>query len=121
MPVKLFSLRNVPEDEADDIRKLLDERGFDYYETPPGNWGISAAIIWLNDPDDLAIAKQLINEYQDRRGIEMREKYAEQKEAGQTQNIIDRMIEQPIQFVFYILFILFILYVSVWPFLSLGQ
>jgi len=121
MAVKLFNLRYVPEEEADDIRKLLDDRGFDYYETPPGIWGISAPIIWLNDPDDLTIAKQLIEEYQDRRGIEMREKYAQQKAAGQTQNIIDRMIEHPIQFIFYTMFILFILYVSIWPFLSLGK
>ena len=81
MPVKLFNLRNVPDDEADDIRRLLDERGFDYYETPPGNWGISAAIIWLNDPDDLPVAKKLIDAYQAERGERMRREYAQKKEA----------------------------------------
>ena len=121
MAVKLFNLRHVPEDEADDIRKMLDERGFDYYETPPGNWGISAAIIWLNDPEDLPRAKQLIDEYEEERGKRMRQEYAQRKESGETESFIEKFLAQPFQFVFYILIILVILYISTRPFINIGQ
>lgn len=121
MAVKLFNLRHVPEDEADDIRKLLDDRGFDYYETPPGNWAISAAIIWLNDPDDLPLAKELIDQYQEERGEKMRQAYEQQKAAGETQSVLERFMERPIQIILYILFILVILYISTRPFINIGQ
>ncbi len=121
MAVKLFNLRHVPEDEADDIRRLLEERGFDYYETPPGNWGISAAIIWLKNPEDLPRAKQLIEEYEEERGKMMRQQYANKKEAGETESLIERFLAQPVQFVLYILIILVILYISTRPFINFGQ
>ena len=56
MPVKLFSLRGVPDDEADEIRALLAQHAIDYYETPPGNWGVSMPAIWLPDDSELARA-----------------------------------------------------------------
>ncbi|MGK0318613.1 MAG: hypothetical protein ACI9JP_000792, partial [Granulosicoccus sp.] len=39
MPTLVFRLRNVPEDEADDVRMLMNENDFDWYETSAGNWG----------------------------------------------------------------------------------
>ena len=121
MAVRLFNLRHVPEDEADDIRRLLEERGFDYYETPPGNWGISAATIWLKNPEDLPRAKQLIEEYEEERSKMMRQQYANKKEAGETESLIERFLAQPVQFVLYILIILVILYISTRPFINFGQ
>ena len=41
MPLQLFNLRGVPEDEAEDIRQLLDEHEIEFYETSAGNWGVS--------------------------------------------------------------------------------
>ncbi len=38
----LFNLRNVPADEADEVRALLRAHGFAFHETPPSPWGISA-------------------------------------------------------------------------------
>ena len=39
MSVLLFRLRNVPEDEAEDVRELLNKNGFEFYENNglPGN------------------------------------------------------------------------------------
>ena len=37
----LFRLRNVPDDEAEEVRQLLEEHGIETYETDAGNWGIS--------------------------------------------------------------------------------
>ena len=37
----LFRLRNVPDDEADEVRELLTQHSIEFYETGAGNWGIS--------------------------------------------------------------------------------
>ena len=34
----LFKLRNVPDDEALEVRELLELNDIDYFETTPGNW-----------------------------------------------------------------------------------
>ena len=53
----LLNLRNVPDDEADEVRALLNDRGIDFYETPPSFWGVSAGGLWLPGPDQLAEAQ----------------------------------------------------------------
>ncbi len=45
----LMNLRHVPEDEADEVRALLDEHAIAYYETKPSRWGISSGGIWIAD------------------------------------------------------------------------
>ena len=47
MALLLFRLRNVPDDEADEVRHLLNENSIEFYETSAGNWGISMPAIWL--------------------------------------------------------------------------
>lgn len=65
---KLFlNLRNVPDDEADDVRALLEQHAIPYYETQPSSWGISAGGIWLSDAGDLPRAKTLMAAYQQQR------------------------------------------------------
>ena len=53
MPTLVFRLRNVPEDEADDVRALMDENEFDWYETSAGNWGIAMPGIWISKDEEL--------------------------------------------------------------------
>jgi len=120
MAVKLFNLRHVPEDEADDIRSLLEERGFDFYETPRGNWGISAPIIWLNDPDDLPLAKKLIDQYQEERGERMRAEYERMKANGELPTILDKLAENPLEFILMIIVICVVAYISISPFINIG-
>ena len=51
---KLFlNLRNVPGDEADDVRDLLRANAIDFYETQPSPWGISAGGLWIEDVDQV--------------------------------------------------------------------
>ena len=47
----VFRLKNVPEEEADDIRALLDEHDIEFYETSAGRWQISMAGIWVRDKE----------------------------------------------------------------------
>lgn len=78
MPKLLLNLRLATDDEADDIRALLDEHQVDWYETKPGFWGISAGGIWLRDLERAAEVKGLLDAYQAQRVVRVR---AEQEAA----------------------------------------
>ena len=77
MAILLFRLNGVPDDEAADIRALLEQRHIDYYETDAGRWGISVAAIWLRDEDRLIEARRLIDAYEEERAATARAAYEE--------------------------------------------
>ncbi len=112
MSTLLFSLRGVPEDEAEDIRQLLDEHHIDYYETDAGNWGISMPALWLQQSDDLSRARQLLDDYQLKRQTEQRRLYEDLKKAGKAPTTLDLICQHPVEFFFSIGFIGVILYIS---------
>ncbi|MBI5441365.1 MAG: hypothetical protein HY900_09165, partial [Deltaproteobacteria bacterium] len=45
-PRPFLNLRNVPADEADEVRDLLRANAIDFYETQPSPWGISSGGLW---------------------------------------------------------------------------
>lgn len=63
----LLNLRNVPDDEAEEVRAWLTESGMDFYETQPSPWGISSGGIWMREDTDIVRAKGLMAEYQAKR------------------------------------------------------
>lgn len=109
----LFSLRGVPEDEAEDIRELLEENSINFYETNAGNWGISMPGIWINNEDDWFEANRILSVYQQNRSVQQRELYQQLKKQGKHKRILDALMHNPVQFIFYSVFIVFILYISV--------
>lgn len=117
----LFKLNGVPEDEAQDIRALLDENHIDYYETSAGRWGISLAALWLKDDSQLQQAEELIGRYQHERFRRAREEYERLKAAGKLESLIDRFRSDPLRFLLYIVAILAVLYLSSLPFILLGK
>lgn len=121
MSILFFRLRNVPDDEADDIRTLLNDNHIDFYETTAGNWGISSPGIWLKHEGDLERAKTLIDTYQHERTIEQQQKYAQLQREGKHKTFLDTFSEDPIKFVVYIAIVVAVIYFSINPFLSLGQ
>lgn len=121
MSVQLFRLRNVPDDEAQDIRELLTNHHIDHYETPAGNWGISMPAIWINDDEQIELAKSLIKKYQNERLVKARDAYTQQQEHGQNRSIFRELIENPIRSILYIGFAVLIIYISIKPFLSFGE
>ncbi len=121
MPVQIFKLRDVPEDEATDVRALLEENGLDYYETTAGNWGISSAAIWLKDDSQFAQARVLINEYQVVRQQRMQREYAELKQQGRQRSVLHIIVENPLRALLYVVGVALVLYISVKPFLHFGQ
>ena len=117
MAVQLFRLRNVPDDEAQDIRDLLTKNHIDHYETPAGNWGISMPAIWLRDEDQLDQAKALIESYQRQRS----ENAKISREQHKRESLFSVFFTNPIQTILYTAFAAVILYFSIKPFLNFGQ
>lgn len=64
MPTLLFSLRQVPDDEADEVRALLREHAIEFYETPASKWGLGAGGLWTRDAEGATRAKTLLTDYQ---------------------------------------------------------
>jgi hypothetical protein len=106
----LFKLRNVPDDEADEVRELLTHHHIDYYETSAGNWGISMPAIWVRDEYQFQQAKALLDAYQEARSIRVREEYARLKREGKNKTVLDSFMENPILFIVYVLIVLALLY-----------
>ena len=121
MSAILFKLRGVPEDEAEEVRDLLETNKFDYYETSAGRWRLGMAAIWLEDEVKLERARILIHEYQIERSLRIRAEYEKLKREGKLETIIDRMKREPIQFVFYLVVIFLIVYFSIKPFIDIGK
>lgn len=119
MPALVFRLRNVPEDEADAVRALLDEHHIDWYETSAGNWGIAMPGLWVRESDDTARARSLIEAYQQTRAQEQRSHYLSERDSGNAPSVLQRLKEQPFRLAGILIFCLFIVYVSVNPFLNL--
>lgn len=119
MATLLFRLRHVPDDEADGVRALLDEHGIDYYETEPGNWGISMPALWLRDASQVEQAAGLLREYQQQRSERVQQEYAALRERGEAPTLLSSLRAQPLRFVFYTGMSGAILYLSVSSFFSL--
>ncbi len=120
MSVRLMNLRSVPDDEVEEIRKLLTEQGFDFYETPAGHWGISSPGLWLRDEGSLDNAKAVLEKYQAERYQRVRTEHDKLKRAGMQRTWVDMVVEFPGRVIFYLAVIGLILYFSIVPFLRFG-
>lgn len=116
----VFKLKDVPEEEIGAVRHLLDEHGFEYYETHAGNWGISLAGIWIKDDQRYAEARELIDSFQQEHARQMRAEYREQCKAGEAETMAQRFLHNPLRFVLYLLLAGVIAYFSLAPFFELG-
>lgn len=121
MPVRLFNLRNVPEDEAKEIRELLNAHGIDFYETHASGWGISAPAFWLPDEGQRAQAEGLLEDYQQRRTENARAVYAQLKREGSAPTWAGNIMHHPFRFLLLVVFLLFILYATLSPFIHFGH
>jgi hypothetical protein len=92
----LLNLRDVPDDEADDVRRFLDSSGIGYYETRPNLWGISGGI-WIRDDADVAEAKRLMADYQRERAARARAEHAEAQRNGTAETFADVLRTQPLR------------------------
>ena len=105
----LLNLRNVPDDEADDVRAMLEAHGIAFYETPRSLWGISAGAIFVSEDAAIGEAKRLMADYQARRGERARAEYAAAKAAGTAETFWMVLRAEPMRVVLTVLAILALL------------
>jgi len=116
----LLNLRGVPDDEADEIRALLEAREIAYFETPPSRWGVSAGAIWIRRRDDVARAERLIAEYQTRRLAAARAQYHAARQQGRARTLWASVREDPLLAIAVLLGITFVIGILALPFILLG-
>jgi hypothetical protein len=117
----LLNLRDVPDDEADDVRGFLDSGGIGYYETQPSWWGISGGGIWIREDGDVAEAKRLMAKYQRERQARAREARAEAERSGTAETFIDVLRTQPLRVALTLITIALLLALMAVPALLLWQ
>jgi hypothetical protein len=105
----LLNLRDVPDDEADDVRRFLESSGIGYYETRPSLWGISGGGIWIRDDGDVAEAKRLMAEYQRERQARVREQRVEAERNGTAETFADVLRTRPLRVVLTVIVIALLL------------
>ena len=105
----LLNLRNVPDDEADDVRAFLDEHRIAFYETRPSLWGISAGGIWVAKDPGLAEAKRLMATYQAERRTRARAEHAAAQQDGTAETFWTVLRDEPGRVALVVLGIVFLL------------
>jgi len=118
---RLYSLRDVPEDEIQEIRELLQQHNIDFYETAPGNWSISAGTLWLRNDDHFEKAQQLLTQYHVQRAKNAKVEHELRLKRGEAKTLLNSVKQNPLRILFYIAFVLSILYISIKPFLFFGS
>ncbi|KAF1720867.1 DUF6164 family protein [Pseudoxanthomonas wuyuanensis] len=92
----LLNLRNVPDDEAAEVRELLKRHEIAFYETQPSPWGVSAGGIWLQDGADFPRAKPLLDAYQAERATRARAEHAEALREGRAETFFGQLRQKPL-------------------------
>ncbi|MEP7184342.1 MAG: DUF6164 family protein [Rhodanobacter sp.] len=115
----LMNLRNVPDDEVDDVRAMLDTERIAFYETRPSIWGISAGGIWVTEDVAFADARRAMDDYQQQRATRARAEYAAAKRAGTAQTFLTLLRDEPARVAISVLGILFALGLVTIPFFLL--
>lgn len=120
MPDLLLNLRQVPADEASEVRELLSRHAIDFYETTPSQWGISHGGIWLvDDHPRLAEAKALLKDYQAERRQRAIDDLAAARERGDAPDFWRGLRDNPLRVVAALAGIVFMLLLVALPVLLL--
>lgn len=115
----LLNFRHVPDDEAEEVRQMLDSAEIEFYETPPNRWGISVGGIWVRHEDDMPRARSLMADYQrQRQARALAEREARRRE-GREESLWHRLREQPVRVVASLLGAGLIVYLMLLPFLGM--
>lgn len=106
----VFHLRHVEEDEAQDVRELLEQADIPFYETSAGRWRISLAAIWVKESADFDRARAIIDAYQAERSERIRQQ--------PIPSFCQRAKEQPVELFFTALAVVLIVTLMIWPFMA---
>ncbi len=109
MSTLLLNLRNVPDDEAADVRALLDAHAIAFFETTPSRWGISAGAIWIKDTVAVDEARRLMADYQRERQSHARAAYVDAQRDGTAATLWTVVRDEPMRVLVAIVSIAFVL------------
>lgn len=121
MSTLLMNLRNVPDDEAEDVREMLDTQGIAFFETRPSMWGVSAGGIWVTDDAVFADARRAMDAYQQQRAANARAQHAAAKKAGTADTFLTLLRAEPARVVMSLLGILLALGAMAIPYFLLRR
>ncbi|MEO6066137.1 MAG: DUF6164 family protein, partial [Lysobacterales bacterium] len=110
----LFNLRNVPDDEADEVRALLEQSSIRTYETRPSPFGVSSGAIWLKDLEQHETAKYLIDAYQVERAQRARGESEIARREGRIPSLVAAARAQPWATLLLLVAIAAVLAISAW-------
>lgn len=116
MAALLFRLNQVPDDEAEDVRQILDQAGIEVYESSAGFFGLGVAAIWLRHNEDLPRARDLINDYQKARAEKTRADYEARVNAGEEVGFWQQSLRHPFRLIGSAALVVLILAVIMLPF-----
>ena len=119
MSMLLMNLRNVPDDEADDVRAMLDAKQIAFYETRPSIWGVSAGGIWVTEDAAFVDARRAMDDYQQQRSARARSQYAAARRAGTAETFVTMLRADPERVVLSVLIIILVLGVMALPIILL--
>lgn len=105
----LLNLRHVPDDEADDVRAMLDDNGIAFYETKPSIWGLSAGGIFVTEDGAIVEAKRLMADYQARRSTRVRAEHEAARRDGTAETFWTILRDDPARVLLTVLAIVFLL------------
>lgn len=117
----LLNLRMVLDDEADDVRTLLDVNRIEFYETQPSRWGISHGGIWVTNDADMVEAKRLMADYQRQRQARVRAENEAARRDGTAETFLDVLRAEPGRVLMIVLAIAFMLLLVALPVLLLRR
>jgi len=121
MPKLIFSLRQVPDDEADEVRALMREHAIEFYETPSSKWGIGAGALWTRDAEAAARAKELLVDYQQRRAEQARTDRAASLRDGTARTFLDVAKAEPLRVFLVLLGVAFFIAICALPWYALTR
>ncbi|MBB1059565.1 DUF6164 family protein [Marilutibacter spongiae] len=116
----LLNLRHVPDDEADDVRAMLDEARIAFHETPPSMWGISAGGIHVSENGDFERARRLMDDYQAQRAARVRAEHEAAVRDGSAGTFWTVLRDEPVRVVLTLLAIVLLLGLMALPMILLG-
>ncbi len=121
MSILLLNLRDVPDDEADDVRALLAANAIEFFETRPSRWGVSAGTIWIRDDAAASGALRLMADYQARRREHARSERAAAHRDGRAMTLWSNLREQPLRVALALVSIAFVLALLALPIFLLAR
>ncbi|OED39063.1 hypothetical protein AB833_16085 [Chromatiales bacterium (ex Bugula neritina AB1)] len=116
-----FRLRLVPEEEAEEVRQILETNNIPWFETSAGRWGISFPAIWLEDEEDRQRAENLLAEYQAKLVSRRRAQRRDEIARGESETFLSSLFRYPLRTILALVFIVIIVFFSTSPFYGVFQ